>query len=93
MGLVNRERKPVRGAGGGLWSMVFELHSCPASAAVPGKVGLEEFDLSHAARVAGSTGQTSAGGSVSLAMVLCGERAEAGRITESLKGTVSNSCK
>ena len=32
--------------------MVLELHSCPASTAVPGNVGWEAFDLSHAARVA-----------------------------------------
>jgi hypothetical protein len=37
---------------------------------VPGKGGFEELDFSHAARVAGSTGHTSAGVSQSFAILL-----------------------
>lgn len=42
-----------------LESQLFPWLARLASRVAPGKVGLEEFDLSHAARVAGSTGQTS----------------------------------
>lgn len=74
-GAVKRERNPVGGARGGVWSMVEELQLLPwlvefTSAVAPEKVGANWFDLSHAARVAESTGQASAGDSVSLPMFI-----------------------
>ena len=76
-----REKKP-RGAGdagGGDWSMLLESQLLPSLAelavrVVPEKVGLVELDLSHAARVAGSTGQASAEDSVSFAITMCCRR-------------------
>ena len=74
-GDMKREKNP-RGAGdagGGDWSMLLESQLLPSLAVlavrvVPEKVDLVEFDLSHAARVAGSTGQVSAEDSVSFAI-------------------------
>lgn len=59
---------------GGDWSMVLKSQLLPllASVVATGKVDLEGLDFSHAARVAGSTGQASAGGSDSFAIVKLG---------------------
>jgi len=70
---VNFERRP--GAGGTLWSIEEESQLVPeeeelAWVVAIGKVSTFELDFNHAARVAGSTGQTSAGASVSFAMFL-----------------------
>lgn len=67
-GVMNREKKLLGAGGGRDWSMVDESQLFPAeawlaTAVAPGKGDLEALDFSHAARVAGSTGQTSAGGS------------------------------
>jgi hypothetical protein len=77
----NREKSPFGGGGGSVWSIVLESQLFPwlaklASLVAPGNAAvLEGFDLSHAARVAGSTGQTSAGFSVSFAILLSDESA------------------
>lgn len=73
---MNLEKNPPGaggGGGGGAWSIVLESQLLPllvwlASAVTPGNAGFEVFDFSHAARVAGSTGQTSAGVSESFAI-------------------------
>ena len=74
-GSKSREKKDFREEGelvGGAWSIVFESQLFPvlalfvAAAATPGKGGREALDLSQAARVAGSTGQTSDSESVFL---------------------------
>jgi hypothetical protein len=72
---VRKREKKLLGAGAGDWSMVDESQLFPgldweAAAVAPGKGDLEALDFSHAARVAGSTGQTSAGGSDSFAIAM-----------------------
>ena len=74
-GSKSREKKLLVGEEeevGGVWLIVLESQLLPlldllAAAVAPGKGrGFEAFDFSHAARVAGSTGQTSASVSVFL---------------------------
>lgn len=80
-GVLNLEKSPFGGAAGGVWSIVLESQLFPwlaklASLVTPGKAAVPEgFALSHAARVAGSTGQASAGDSVSFAILLWDENA------------------
>jgi len=80
-GVENLEKSPFGDRAGGVWSIVLESQLFPwlaklASLVAPGKAAvLEGFDLSHAARVAGSTGQTSAGVSVSFAIWLLDQNA------------------
>jgi len=74
-GVINLENSPFADWGGGVWSIALESQLFPwlaklASFVAPGKAAvLEGFALSHAARVAGSTGQASAGISVSFAIL------------------------
>jgi hypothetical protein len=74
-GIISLEKKPLGGGEEVDWSMELESQLFPSLAGLalvvaPGKGGLEELDFSHAARVAGSTGQTSAEVSESFAMML-----------------------
>ena len=75
-GSKSRGRRLLEGDEDGVWSIVLESQLLPlltwlAAAVALGKGGLAALDLSHAARVAGSTGQASTSGSPSFA-ILCG---------------------
>jgi hypothetical protein len=83
-GALNLEKSPFDKGAGGVWSIVLESQLFPwlaklASLVASGKAAvLEGFALSHAARVAESTGQASAGISVSFAILLEYENASKG---------------
>jgi len=71
-GVVNRANRPF--GAGGVCSRVLESQLFPwlarwASVVASGKTALEELDFSHAARVAGSTGQASGVFSVSFVIL------------------------
>ena len=73
-GDVSFEKRPLALEGGGDWSILEESQLFPslarlASLVAPGKGWGGGFDFSHAARVAGSTGQASAGVSVSFGIL------------------------